>query len=197
MEPTHRLAVQVALLIPRRHPDSSRSKSDKIPRLDHPLRPRCATGPRSWPLTDGSCGFHSGLISVGSVSFWPSCPSAELPLEHTDLPRSRGHGFEEVLRHPGGRRSRVASTRSALGPLVRLHQLAEEPHQDPVLGQHGLVALCQTSGGRDAGMAGVTDSVDRTLKRGADTAAQRHRFVEDASPSMAPAEPTKRVCSTR
>ena len=28
--PTHRLAVQVALLIPRRHPDSSRSKSDKI-----------------------------------------------------------------------------------------------------------------------------------------------------------------------
>ncbi len=27
---------------------------------------------------------------------------AELPLEHTGLPRSQGHGFEEVLRLPGG-----------------------------------------------------------------------------------------------
>ena len=197
MAPTHRLAVQVALLIPRRHPDSSRSKSGELTRLDHPQRPRLATGPRSWPLTDGSCGFHSGLSSVGSVSFWPTCPRAELPLEHTGLPRSRGHGFEEVLRHPGGRRSRVASTRSAFGSLVRFHQLAEEPHQDPVLGQHGLVALCQTSGGRDAGLAGVTDSVDRALQRGTDTAAQRHRFVEDASPSMAPSGRSKRVCSTR
>jgi hypothetical protein len=33
------------------------------------------------------------------------------------------------------------------------------------------VALCQTFGDRDAGLAGVTDSVDRILQRGADTAA--------------------------
>lgn len=52
---------------------------------------------RSSPLVDGSCGFHSGLRSVWSASFWPSCPRAELPLEHTGLPRSRGHGFGEVL----------------------------------------------------------------------------------------------------
>ncbi len=117
-------------MIPRRHPDSSRSKSDELPQLDHPQRPRLATAARFWPLTDGSCGFHSGLSSVGSVSFWLSGPRAELPLEPTGLPRSRGHEFEEFLRHPGGRRSRVASTRSALGSLVRIHQLTEEPHQD-------------------------------------------------------------------
>jgi hypothetical protein len=141
-------------------------------------RSSAAATPGDWPEivapNDGSCGFPLGLSSVGSVSFWPSCPRAELPLEHTGLPRSRGHGFEEILRPPGGRRPRVASTRSALGSLVRFHQLADEPHQDPVLGQHGLVALCQTSGGRDSGLAGVTNSVDQALQRGADTAAQRH-----------------------
>jgi hypothetical protein len=164
MAPTHRLEAQVAIAIPRRHPDSLRSKSDELSRLDHPQRPRRGTGPRSWPLTDGGCGSHSGLSSVGSVSFWPSCPRAELPLEYTGLPRGRGHRFEEILRHPGGRRSRVASTRSAFGSSVRFHQLAEEPNQDPVLRQHGLVALCQTSGGRHAGLAGVTDSIDRALQ---------------------------------
>ena len=113
------------------------------------------------------------------MSFWPSCPRAELPIEHTGLPSSRGHGFEEVLRHLGGRRARVAPPRSAFGSLVRLHQLAEDPHQDPVLGQHGLVALCQTSGGWYAGLAGVTDSVDRSLKPGADTAWLKLREAAD------------------
>ena len=46
----------------------------------------------------------------------------------------------------------------------RLHQLTEEPDQDPVLGQHGLVGLRQTPRNRDACLAGVAKSIDRALE---------------------------------
>ena len=197
MSPSHQSAVQVAKSLPRLQAGLLPSRFGRVCPIDRPSGRRRATGPRSWPPMDGSCGFHSGPSSVGSVSFWPSCPSAELPLQHPGLPCDWRHRLEEVLRHPGGRRPRVAPPRSALGSLVRLHQLTEEPNQDPVLGQHRLVGLRQTTGGRDARLASVAQSVDRALERGAHAAPQRHRLVENASPSVALSEPTKRGCSTR
>jgi hypothetical protein len=146
---------------------------------------------------DGSCGFHSGPSWVGSVSSLPSCPSAELPFQHPGLPCGWRHRPEEVFRHPGGCRPRVAPPRSAFASPVRLHQFTEEPNQDPVLGQHRLVGLRQTTRGRNACLAGVAHSVNRALERGAHAAPQRHRLVENASPSVASSEPTKRGCSTR
>jgi hypothetical protein len=64
------------------------------------------------------------------------------------------------------------------------------------LAQHGRVGLRQASCGRDAGLAGVTNSVDRTLKGGADTAAQWHRFVKDTPSTVASYARPKRISST-
>ena len=197
MAPSHQSAVQVAKSLPRLQSGLLPLRFGRVRPVD-PFRLPCrATGLRSWPPMDGSCGFHSGPSSVGSVSFWPSCPSAELPVQHSGVPRSRGHRPSEVVRYAGRRRPRLAQPRSAFGSPVRLHQLTEEPNQDPVLGQHRLVGLRQTTGGRDARLACVAQSVDRALERGAHAAPQRHRLVENASPSVASSEPTKRGCSTR
>lgn len=54
----------------------------------------------------------------------------------------------------------------------------ERPYQNPILGPHGLVDLCQTPGGRYVDLAGVADSVVRTFKRGASTDGPRVEFVE-------------------
>ena len=197
MAPSHQSAVPVAKSLPRLQPGLSPSRFGRVRPVDPSRFPCRATGPRSCPPMDGSCGFHSGRSLVGSVSFWPSCPSAELPLQHPSVPCGRGHRLEEVLRHPGGRRPRVAPPRSDFRSPVRLHQLTEEPHQDPVLGQHGLGGLRQAPRGRNAGLASVAQSDDRALERGVDLASQRHRLVENASPSVASSEPTKRGCSTR
>ncbi len=186
MARSHQCAVQVAKLIPCLQPGLSPSRLGRVRPLAPSRLPCPATGPRSWLPMDGSCGFHSEPSSVALVSSWPSCLSAELSLQHPGVLRSRGGRLEEILRHLGGRRPRVTQPRSALGSLVHLHQLTEEPHQDPVLAQHGLVGLRQAPRGRDAGLASVAKSVDRAFERGAHTASQRHRLVENASPSVAP-----------
>ena len=183
---SHQSAVQVAKSLPRLQPGLSPSRFGRVRPLTPSRLPCPATGPRSWLPVGGSCGFHSGPSSVGSASSWPSCPGAELPLQHPGVPRGRGHRLEEILRHAGGRRPRVAPPRSALGSLVRLHQLTEEPDQDPVLGQHRLMGVRQTPRGRDAGLAGIAEPLDRAFERGVDFASRWYRLVENASPSVAP-----------
>ena len=147
---TLRLAAQVEQSLPHQLSLSPLS-CGPISRLGHPRWPHRATGPRSSPRTVGSCGFLSGSSSVGSVSSWPSCHSAELPVQHPGVPRSRGHRPSEVVRYAGRRRPRLAQSRSPFGSPVRLHQLAEEPDQDPVLGQHGLVGVRRPFGQTPAG----------------------------------------------
>jgi hypothetical protein len=86
-----RLATQVVKSLPHRHLSLSPSRSGPFCRLGHPWWPHRATGPRSSPRTVGSCGYHLVPGSVGWVSSWPSCPSAELLVQQPSVSRGRGH----------------------------------------------------------------------------------------------------------
>jgi peptidoglycan/LPS O-acetylase OafA/YrhL len=82
--------------LPHHHLSLSPWSCGPVCRLGHPEWPHRATGPRSSPRTVGSCGFLSGSSSVGWVSSWPSCPSAELLVQHPGVPRSHGSPQDQV-----------------------------------------------------------------------------------------------------